>query len=166
MTDSSSDDMASYTFDTLTYAKELIAAGMPEQQAEVISLRQRTLIENELATKADIAAMRQDMKSMETDLKKTIKTCDTDLRKSMDKTDTDLRKSMKQMDTELRKTMQQMDMDLKRTIAELETNLRHDINALALETKHNLKAMESTLTLRLGSIVVVALGALTTIGNL
>ena len=53
MSNSLNDPMASYTFDTLSYAKELIAAGMPQQQAEVISLRQRTLIENELATKAD-----------------------------------------------------------------------------------------------------------------
>ena len=66
MSESSNDPMASYTFDTLSYAKELIAAGMPQQQAEVISLRQRTLIENELATKADI-------KNMEIELKRDIK---------------------------------------------------------------------------------------------
>ena len=35
MSKSSNDPMASYTFDTLSYAKELIAAGMPQQQAEV-----------------------------------------------------------------------------------------------------------------------------------
>ena len=39
---------------------------MPPQQAEVISIRQRTLIENELATKADI-------KNMEIELKRDIK---------------------------------------------------------------------------------------------
>ena len=66
MSESSNDPMASYTFDTLSYAKELIAAGMPQQQAEVISLRQRSLIENELATKTDI-------KNMEIELKRDIK---------------------------------------------------------------------------------------------
>lgn len=79
MTNSLNDPMASYTFDTLSYAKELIAAGMPQQQAEVISLRQRTLIENELATKADIAGIQRDMKGMDVDLRRTIKELETSL---------------------------------------------------------------------------------------
>ena len=79
MPDSLNDPMASYTFDTLSYAKELIAAGMPQQQAEVISLSQRTLIENELATKADIAGIQRDMKRMAVDLRRTIKELETSL---------------------------------------------------------------------------------------
>ena len=109
MSNSLNDPMASYTFDTLSYAKELIAAGMPQQQAEVISLRQRTLIENELATKADIAGIQRDMK--------------------------------------------RMDVDLRRTIKELETGF-------------DVKASETRLTLRLGSVVVIALGAMTTLTKL
>ena len=79
MSESSNDPMASYTFDTLSYAKELIAAGMPQQQAEVISLRQRTLIENELATKTDIAGIQRDMKRMDVDLRRNIKELETQL---------------------------------------------------------------------------------------
>ncbi len=79
MPDPLNDPMASYTFDTLSYAKELIAAGMPQQQAEVISLSQRTLIENELATKADIAGIQRDMKRMDMDLRRTIKELETSL---------------------------------------------------------------------------------------
>ena len=93
MSESSNDPKASYTFDTLSYAKELIAAGMPQQQAEVISLRQRTLIENELATKTD-------MKNME------------------------------------------------------------------IELKRDIKVMEFTMTLRLGTIVVISLGAITALNQL
>ena len=93
MSESPNDPMASYTFDTLSYAKELIAAGMPQQQAEVISLRQRSLIENELATKTDIK------------------------------------------NTEI-------------------------------ELKRDIKVMEFTMTLRLGTIVVIALGAMTTLTKL
>ena len=93
MSESPNDPMASYTFDTLSYAKELIAAGMPQQQAEVISLRQRTLIENELATKADIK------------------------------------------NTEI-------------------------------ELKRDIKVMEFTMTLRLGTIVVISLGAITALNQL
>ena len=93
MSESSNDPMTSYTFDTLSYAKELIAAGMPQQQAEVISLRQRSLIENELATKTDIK------------------------------------------NTEI-------------------------------ELKRDIKVMEFTMTLRLGAIVVISLGAMTTLTKL
>lgn len=93
MSESPNDPMASYTFDTLSYAKDLIAAGMPQQQAEVISLRQRSLIENELANKTDIK------------------------------------------NTEI-------------------------------ELKRDIKVMEFTMTLRLGTIVVIALGAMTTLTKL
>ena len=93
MSESPNDPMASYTFDTLSYAKDLIAAGMPQQQAEVISLRQRSLIENELATKADIK------------------------------------------NTEI-------------------------------ELKRDIKVMEFTMTLRLGTIVVISLGAITALNQL
>ncbi len=79
MPDPLNDPMASFTIDTLSYAKELIAAGMPQQQAEVISLSQRTLIENELATKADIAGLQRDMKRMDVDLRRTIKELETSL---------------------------------------------------------------------------------------
>ena len=79
MSESSNDPMASYTFDTLSYAKELIAAGMPQQQAEVISLHQRSLIENELATKTDIAGIQRDMKRMDVDLRRNIKELETRL---------------------------------------------------------------------------------------
>ena len=79
MSESPNNPMASYTFDTLSYAKELIAAGMPQQQAEVISLRQRTLIENELATKTDIAGIQRDMKRMDVDLRRNIKELETRL---------------------------------------------------------------------------------------
>ncbi len=41
-------------FDTHTYVKRLVSAGMPEPQAEVIADEQRNLITNELATKRDL----------------------------------------------------------------------------------------------------------------
>ena len=91
-----------------TKLRWIIAAGMPQQQAEVISLRQRTLIENELATKTDIAGIQRDMK--------------------------------------------RMDVDLRRTIKELETGLRHDVKPRSDPA--------------LGSVVVIALGAMTTLTKL
>ncbi len=94
-------------FDTHTYVKRLVSAGMPEPQAEVIADEQRNLITNELATKRDLkeleAGLKRDMKELEAGLKRDI---------------TDVRREMKEMELRL----------------------------------------EQRLTLRLGSMMVVAVG--------
>ncbi len=41
-------------FDTHQFVKKLVAAGMPELQAEVLAEQQQELIENQLATKRDL----------------------------------------------------------------------------------------------------------------
>ncbi len=46
--------MAAIMFDTHAFVKELIDAGMPEQQAEVLARSQATLIDEKLATKSDL----------------------------------------------------------------------------------------------------------------
>ena len=46
--------MASMVFDTHAFVKELIHAGMPEQQAEVLARTQATSIDETLATKQDL----------------------------------------------------------------------------------------------------------------
>ena len=46
--------MAALMFDTLAFVKELIGAGMPEQQAETLARLQATLIDEKLATKRDL----------------------------------------------------------------------------------------------------------------
>ena len=57
--------MAQFAFDTHKYVKRLTAAGMPEPQAEVIADEQRSLIEDQLATKRDIAEVKRDIKALE-----------------------------------------------------------------------------------------------------
>ena len=54
--------MTNLAFDTHKYVKRLINAGMPEQQAEVIADEQRSLIEDQLATKRDIEELRAEVK--------------------------------------------------------------------------------------------------------
>ena len=46
--------MAAIMFDTYAFVKQLIEAGMPEEQAEVLARSQTTLIEEKLATKEDL----------------------------------------------------------------------------------------------------------------
>ena len=46
--------MAAIIFDTYAFVKELIQAGMPEEQAEVLARSQAALIDEKLATKQDL----------------------------------------------------------------------------------------------------------------
>ena len=61
--------MAAIMFDTYAFVKELIEAGMPESQAEVLARTQATLIDEKLATKQDLEALesrlKRDMREME-----------------------------------------------------------------------------------------------------
>ena len=57
--------MATVTFDTLSYAKKLKAAGFTDQQAEVQAQAFAEIIEERLATKQDIELLRRDMKELE-----------------------------------------------------------------------------------------------------
>ena len=57
--------MATITFDTLSYAKKLKAAGFTEQQAEVQAEAFAEIIEERLATKQDIVLLQRDIKELE-----------------------------------------------------------------------------------------------------
>ncbi len=57
--------MATASFDTLTYAKKLQEAGFTPQQAEAQAEALRAVVDQNLATKQDIADLRRDMKEME-----------------------------------------------------------------------------------------------------
>src|SRR5437667_10682294 len=51
------------TFDTLSYARRLKQAGVPEAQAEALADATRELVMQDVATKGDIAALRNELKS-------------------------------------------------------------------------------------------------------
>ncbi len=65
--------MATMTFDTHAFVKELTQAGMPEEQAEVLARSQAMLIDEKLATKQDLKELEmrltRDMKELELRLK-------------------------------------------------------------------------------------------------
>jgi predicted phage-related endonuclease len=60
-------------FDTLAYAKKLKSVGFTEEQAEVQAETLASVINERLATKQDILAMRRDMKELETSLRRDMK---------------------------------------------------------------------------------------------
>ncbi|MGD9616745.1 MAG: hypothetical protein AB7H90_16315 [Alphaproteobacteria bacterium] len=51
-------------FDTLTYARKLKAAGMPDAQAEAVAEATRDILTTEAATKADITGLKHDIENV------------------------------------------------------------------------------------------------------
>ncbi len=117
--------MSAFAFDTHTYVKRLVSAGIPEPQAEVIADEQRSLITNELATK-------RDLKELEASLKR----------------------DMKEMETRLTRDMKEMEAGLKHDIKELKGATKRDI----AEVKRDIRESEQRTIIKLGSMMVVAVG--------
>ena len=64
--------MTVITFDTLEYASKLRSAGFPEEQAEALARAQKDALsealDTALATKGDIAAVREDISKLDKQL--------------------------------------------------------------------------------------------------
>ena len=60
-------------FDTHAYVTKLKAVGFTEEQAETLASTQAELIDERLATKHDIMLVKQDIKELETALKRDMK---------------------------------------------------------------------------------------------
>ena len=139
-------------FDTHTFVKRLKAVGFTEEQSEVFAEEGTKLIEGQLATKLDIAELKRDMKGMETSLKRDMGEMETNLK----------------LDIELvRRDMGEMETNLKRDMGEMETGLKLDIELVRrdmreMETgfKHDMKALEDRMVIKLGGLMVVAVGAM------
>src|SRR3954452_16801410 len=67
------------TFDTLSYARRLKQAGLPEAQAEAIADATRELVVQDVATKADIAALKADVAAVRAELKADIAVLRSDM---------------------------------------------------------------------------------------
>ena len=64
--------MVDAVLDTHAFVKRLTGAGMPVEQAEVLADEQARLVNEQLATKADIALLQRDLKDLETALRREI----------------------------------------------------------------------------------------------
>ncbi|MDP7388677.1 MAG: hypothetical protein QF806_00970 [Pseudomonadales bacterium] len=141
MTSKTSDDMTTYTFDTLTYVKELVAAGMPEPQAEVILLKQKSLMESELATKTDLRNLERVTKA-----------------------------EIEALEHFTKAELKKLELSTKTEIKALEQFTRAELKALESSTRRDLQQMElrltHDLTLRLGSMMVISVGAAASLATL
>ena len=138
--------MSRFAFDTHTFVKCLTRAGMDEQQAEALVEWQVQLINDSLATKQDIEEIKRDIEA---------------LRLATEQSIEKLRLATKRDIEEVKRDIEALRLATKRDIEEV----KRDIEALRLETKKDIadlktdmQKMELRLTLRLGSVIIAAVG--------
>ncbi len=132
-------------FDTHAYVKKLKSAGVSEEAAEVQAEAMVGLIEDRLATK-------QELFGVETALKRDIKELETSLRRDTKELETSLRRDIKELETNLR-----------REIKESEASLRQEMKKLDVGLRQEMKELEMRMTMRLGAMMVVAVGVVATL---
>ena len=121
--------MNAIAFDTLKFAKRLKEAGFTEQQAEALADAEAEFIEQNLATKLDIAEIKRDIIDVKRDIN-------------------DVKRDIKELEVTLRNEIKQLDVK----IEQIRSDLARD-----------LKDLEYRMTIKLGSMMVVAGGAMATL---
>ncbi len=150
--------MAAIAFDKLKYAKRLKDAGVPDKQAEaeVEALAEALEVNlKDLPTKDDLTRetglLRRDLKELETSLKR----------------------DMKELESSLKRDIKELEGSQKRDLKELETSLKHDLTESESRLKHEnglmrleMRDIERRMTIKLGGLMVVAVGAVATLVKL
>ena len=136
--------MSGFAFDTHTFVKHLTRAGMDEQQAEALVEFQVQLINDSLATKQDIEALRLATKQDIEEVKRDIEA---------------LRLATKRDIEEVKRDIEALRLTTEQSIEALRLETKKDIAAL----KTDMQKMELRLTLRLGSVIVAAMGVFATL---
>ena len=124
--------MNAIAFDTLKFAKRLKEAGFTEQQAEALADAEAEFIEQNLATKLDIAEIKRDIIDVKRDIN-------------------DVKRDIKELEVTLRNEIKQLDVK----IEQIRSDLARD-----------LKDLEYRMTIKLGTLMVVAVGAMATLVKL
>ena len=136
--------MSGFAFDTHTFVKHLTRAGMDEQQAEALVEFQVQLINENLATKQDIEEVKRDIEALRLATEQSIEA---------------LRLAAKQDIEEVKRDIETLRLTTEQSIEALRLETKKDIAAL----KTDMQKMELRLTLRLGSVIVAAMGVFATL---
>ncbi len=120
---------------TLALVRSMTAAGLPPKQAEAVAEALASAVDDDIASKRDIAEVRKDILTIEANLKRDL--------------------------AELKRDMMQIEANLKRDIKELEVGMKRDIKELELKMdKGQADAQRNTLQvgLAMAALVITVLG--------
>ena len=153
--------MTNVAFDTHRYVKRLTAAGMPENQAEVIADEQRSLIEYQLATKHDIKELEAAIKALEVNTRQKFKELEAAIKEQQ--------VAIKTLETNTQRDLKALDTNNQQKFKELEVAIKAQeaaIKAMEISRPRDLKELEQRITIRLGMMMtaaILAVSALVTI---
>jgi Skp family chaperone for outer membrane proteins len=148
-----------YIFDSLGYAKRLRDGGVPQHQAEAHAEAARDFMMAELATRSDLLALKSDLLTLKQELQ-------TELRARISELQSELRTRISELQTELRTRISELQSEFRCSNAELQTEFRGsnaELRNSITELRSALETQSLRLTVRLGVMLVVAIGALATI---
>ena len=135
-----------YTFDSLGYAKRLRDRGVPQEQAEAHAEAARDFIMAELVTKTDLLHIKADLSAVKADL--------SGVKGDLSAVKADL----SAVKADLQAAKQELQTELRTNLAEVRTSIAN------LDNKIETQSLR--LTVRLGAMIVVGIGALATIMKL
>ncbi|GAB6068446.1 hypothetical protein JCM13664_17660 [Methylothermus subterraneus] len=127
--------MSAVAFDTLKFAKRLKEAGFSEQQAEALAEAEAELFEAHLASKQDILNLERQIEDTRAELKRDL---------------AEVHRRIEEVRAELKRDI----AETHRRIEEVRAELKHDI----AELRRDLKDLEYRMVIKLGSLLVVAVG--------
>ena len=122
-------------FDTLEYAEELKAAGVPEEQARVQARALSRLTEDKLATKDDLAILKTDLAHVEERLRGEITQVETKLSGEIAQVRMELSGEIAQVRTELSGEIAQVETKLSGQIHSLEERLGGQLKSAIAESQ-------------------------------
>jgi hypothetical protein len=139
--------MSALAFDTYAAVKKLKEAGFTEQQAAAQTALLMDVIAGELATKHDIETVKRDIEAVKLDIE-------------------NVRAELKRDIEAVKLDIENVRAELKRDIEALRAELKRDIETLRADMKHDMKELELRLTIKLGAMLALAVGAVATLVKL
>ncbi len=148
--------MEMVAFNTHNFVKNLVAAGMPEPQAEVLVDWQARVVDERAASKDDLKRLeirlRAELNVLRTDVEK----LELSLRADMEKLELSLRADMEELGLSLRADIEKSEAGLRADMEKHVGDLRSDIEKAEASLRSDMGKMELRLTTRLGGMIVAA----------
>ncbi|MBF0139283.1 MAG: DUF1640 domain-containing protein [Magnetococcales bacterium] len=124
-------------FDTHAYVKKLRDAGVDERQAEIQAEALVSMVEDRLATKQDMNALKRDL----ADIRKEMVTIEANLKRDLADVESSLRKDMATIEANLKRDIKELDVKAENRAKELDVKietskleLRKDIESAKVDT--------------------------------
>ena len=135
------------TFDTHAFVKRLTKAGMPEDQAEVLSKGQADLYERLVTKEYFQFTLTQELEKLRAELKHDI---------------AKVQANLEQVKAELKNDIETLRAELKHDIEKVQANLE----ITRTELKRDIREMEQKLAIKLGALLVIGITVMTLLDKL